>query len=64
MRKLLTSREAAAMIGIAPATLRSWRHRGKGPAFKQLTAGGQVAYEPEVVELWILRNPNVRTQKN
>lgn len=52
------------MIGIAPATLRSWRHRGKGPAFKQLTAGGQVAYEPEVVELWILRNPNVRTQKN
>jgi predicted DNA-binding transcriptional regulator AlpA len=32
----LTEAEAAARLGLKIATLRAWRHRGKGPAFVRL----------------------------
>ena len=32
----LTEREAATRLGLKVATLRAWRHQGKGPAFLRL----------------------------
>jgi excisionase family DNA binding protein len=32
----LTESEAAARLGLKIATLRAWRHQGKGPAFLRL----------------------------
>ena len=31
--RALTEREVADMLGLSVATLRAWRHRGKGPRF-------------------------------
>jgi len=34
--RALTEREVADMLGLSVATLRAWRHRGKGPRFLRL----------------------------
>lgn len=51
--KILNNTEAAAMIGITPATLRFWRCMGRGPKFVKLGAAKQagVAYlESDILE--------------
>lgn len=61
MRKgLWTTAQAAEYLGVSASTLRSWRKRGKGPAYKQPATGvfRQALYEPEVVELFKLRRDN------
>ena len=35
-REPLTEADAACRLGLKVATLRAWRHRGKGPAFVRL----------------------------
>ena len=45
--RALTEREVADMLGLAVATLRAWRHRGKGPRFLRL--GRSVRYFPSDV---------------
>ena len=40
----LTEREVAELLGVSVATLRAWRHRGKGPRFPRL--GRSVRYLP------------------
>ena len=40
--RALTEREVADRLGLAVATLRAWRHRGKGPRFLRL--GRSVRY--------------------
>jgi len=40
--RALTEREVAEMLGLSVATLRAWRHRGKGPRFLRL--GRSVRY--------------------
>lgn len=40
----LTEREVAEQLGLSVATLRAWRHRGKGPRFLRL--GRSVRYLP------------------
>jgi hypothetical protein len=35
--KLITTKQAAEMMGLAPATLRSWRCANTGPKFTRLT---------------------------
>ncbi len=42
--RALTDREVADLMGLSVATLRSWRHRGKGPRFLRL--GRSVRYLP------------------
>ena len=42
--RALTEREVAALLGLSVATLRAWRHRGKGPRFLRL--GRSVRYLP------------------
>ena len=40
--RALTEREVADMLGLSVATLRAWRHRGRGPRFLRL--GRSVRY--------------------
>lgn len=52
--RILNNDEAAALIGIAPATLRFWRWKGRGPCFVKLGEARQagVAYVEEDVLAW------------
>jgi predicted DNA-binding transcriptional regulator AlpA len=34
--RALTEREVAELLGLSVATLRAWRHRGRGPRFLRL----------------------------
>lgn len=36
---LLTTKEAASVLGVKPNTLEIWRHKGKGPPFVRLGDG-------------------------
>ncbi len=46
--RALTEREVAQLLGLSVATLRAWRHRGKGPRFLRL--GRSVRYLPSDVD--------------
>jgi len=52
--KIISSNDAAAMLGVTPATLRYWRCKGKGPRFIKLGGCRQagVAYDPADIEAW------------
>lgn len=51
---LVTSDEAARIIGIAPKTLVNWRNRGKGPAYVRLgEKHSPVMYRVRDLEAWI-----------
>ena len=45
--RALTEREVGELLGLSVATLRAWRHRGKGPRFLRL--GRSVRYLPSDV---------------
>jgi len=47
--------DAAAMLGIAPITLRIWRCEGKGPKFTKLGTGrnAPVVYQLADIQAWI-----------
>lgn len=49
--RLMTLRDAAARIGVPEATLRYWRHLGKGPAGQKL--GRRVMFRTEDIDAWI-----------
>ena len=50
----LNSKEAAAVIGVTPATLRFWRCVGKSPPYTKLGKSKQagVRYNLEDIEAW------------
>jgi len=50
----LTEWDAAARLGLKVATLRAWRHQGKGPAFVRL--GRAIRYLPSDVEKFLRAN--------
>jgi len=54
MVKVLNNNEAAALIGVTPATLRFWRCKGRGPRFVKLGDAKQagVAYVEAEVLAW------------
>ena len=53
MKPLLSNRDAAAYIGVAPKTLHNWRARGEGPAFiKTPGKTGKVLYDPDDIAAW------------
>lgn len=41
--RMLSTAEAARMLGLKPYTLRRWRHEGKGPRFVKLAHSQQAA---------------------
>ena len=47
----LTERQVAEHLGLSVATLRAWRHRGKGPRFLRL--GRSVRYLPADVDEFV-----------
>jgi predicted DNA-binding transcriptional regulator AlpA len=52
--RLLDTRQAAALLGITPNTLKFWRHKGRGPSFIKLGDAQQagVAYVEADVTEW------------
>jgi predicted DNA-binding transcriptional regulator AlpA len=52
--KLLTEHEVAQMYGLKVQTLRSWRYRGKGPAYLKLTSA-MVRYREADIEAFLER---------
>jgi excisionase family DNA binding protein len=48
--KLLTTAEAASIIGVAERTLRRWSNNKEGPPFTQI--GGRRFYDRAEVEEW------------
>jgi excisionase family DNA binding protein len=56
-----TEREVAQLLGLSIATLRAWRHRGKGPRFLRL--GRSVRYLPSDVDEFV-RASAVDTQSD
>ena len=57
----LTERQVAEQLGLSVATLRAWRHRGKGPRFLRL--GRSVRYLPSDVDEFV-RASAVDTQSD
>ncbi len=50
-KKALTTREASSYLGVAVATLHTWRCQGKGPRCSKI--GGKVAYDIDVLAEYI-----------
>lgn len=46
MQNLLTETDAAARLGVRPATLRRWRWAGRGPIHVKLPGSAAVRYAP------------------
>jgi hypothetical protein len=62
---LLADKQAAPLLGVEPATLRSWRCRGIGPTYVKLGLGPKAAcrYNPLDIEAFIAQGrhiPSVR----
>lgn len=51
---LLRDKEAGNLLGLSPATLNTWRCRGKGPKYVKL--GGKVFYRRADLEDFISKN--------
>lgn len=52
---LLTTSEAAKVLGVQAQTLRVWRLSGKGPAYVRLGSGkfARACYSPLALDRWI-----------
>jgi predicted DNA-binding transcriptional regulator AlpA len=50
MHKLLSTKEAAPLVGVKPKTLCNWRVAGLGP--KHIRAGRRIGYDVTDIEAW------------
>jgi excisionase family DNA binding protein len=50
-RPYMTESETAEILGLSPATLRTWRCLGRGPRFAKV--GRSVRYRPADVHEWV-----------
>jgi excisionase family DNA binding protein len=48
---LLSTKEAARLLGVHPNTLSKWRIRGTGPRF--IKAGNMIRYRKSDIEAWL-----------
>lgn len=64
--RLLTTREAAALVGLSPRTFEGFRVRGDGPPFRKLGRGvkAQVRYLEADVLAWIEAARRTSTSDN
>ena len=51
MEQLLSTKQAARIMGLSHRTLERYRLTGQGPAYRKL--GGRVVYHPADLERWI-----------
>ena len=56
----LTESDAATRLGLKVATLRAWRHQGRGPAYVRL--GRAVRYLPVDIEEYLSSNRHSPTR--
>lgn len=49
--KKLTTKQAAEALGVTPAAMRYWRHKGIGP--RSITVGSSVRYIESDLEEWL-----------
>ena len=55
MENLLTTKEAAELLGKHYAVLADWRHQGRGPKFIRM-GGRSIRYRPSDLLEWIEAN--------
>lgn len=58
----ITQEQAAAIVGVKPATLGMWRHQGRGPRY--LKIGRSAFYRPSDIEAWLDEQAVVPVPKN
>lgn len=61
--RLLTPQETGELLGIAPQTLAHWRCKGRGPAYRLLSARC-VRYEAGAIEQWLKDRGRTSTAEN
>jgi predicted DNA-binding transcriptional regulator AlpA len=61
MKKLLTTREAAELLGHGVQTLCNWRVQGCGPRFVKF--GHRVGYREEDIDAFVARNIRTSTSE-
>lgn len=52
--EMLSTREAAPLVGVSAGTLDNWRVAGRGPRF--VKAGRKVVYDPAEIAAWKAAN--------
>jgi len=61
--KLLTTKQAAEMLGLSPNTLNQWRHDGRSPRFRKL--GKAVRYlESDLLEYIEQKSRSATSRQN
>lgn len=56
---LITPKEVCELLGVSMSTLAKWRLSGEGPAFVKV--GARVAYDPELINTWLLSRVRTST---
>ncbi len=59
--ELLSTKQAAPLVGVSPGTLQNWRVAGKGPL--HIRAGRSVKYDPADIETWKAANRRASTSE-
>jgi len=59
LERLMDESAVAELLAVTPATMRLWRHRGRGPAY--IKVGGLVRYAPGDLQTFIQRNTHTAT---
>lgn len=56
--RLISTAEAAQMLGIQPQTLRVWRLKGIGPRYRRIGSSvhGRACYLPADIDEWVKQN--------
>ncbi len=62
MKELLSTEDAATLLGLAPQTLAILRVEGGGPRYAKL--GRSVRYDPEDLAVWVEENKRAHTAEN
>lgn len=63
MQDLLTTKEAAAHVGLSESTLNHYRITGKGPSFIRLGGSRLVRYHRELLEQWAIADQRQSTSE-
>ncbi len=64
MEQLISTRQAAQLLGLSPDTLRRWRTSGRGPAYARFGAlHGRAFYLPKDIEAWVDRHLKQSSQE-
>lgn len=60
-----SNKQAAALLGVKPSTLSTWRNRSAsyGPVFSQTGARGKVLYLGSDLRLWLARRDDAAEQR-